>query len=115
MRPTSSRSAVHRVDVADVAHAEDLDPVLEHAEAVHVRVHDDVADVAVHEHGAGRLRDDPVGRQAAVGAADPQQLGALLILQPVEEERVRAAHPLRPFAIRVEEVLQGSHEVSGWQ
>ena len=40
-------------------------------------MHDDVGDVAVHEHLARRQPDDLVRRNAAVRAADPQVLGRL--------------------------------------
>ena len=63
----------------DVLHAQDVDGVLEHREAVEVGVHDDVGDVAVDEHLAGREADDLVGRHAAVRAADPEVLGRLLV------------------------------------
>lgn len=55
----------------NVVYAEDLDAVLQDAEAVHVCVHDDVAHVAVHEHLAGLLPDDPVWGKAAVRTANP--------------------------------------------
>ena len=62
-------------------------------------MHDDVRDVAVHEHVARREADDLVRRDAAVGAADPEVLGRLVLRQLREEAAVPGDHLRRPGAI----------------
>src|SRR5687768_11109105 len=96
----------------DVADAQDLEAVLEDAEAVHVRVDDDVRHVAVDEHLPRLPADDAVRRQAAVRAADPQDLRRLLVAQPVEELRVRGAHARGPLPVGGETVFEQSHQDS---
>ena len=94
-----------------VLHAEDVDRVLEHREAVEVGVHDDVRDVAVHEHLARREADDLVRRHAAVGAADPEVLGRLLLGELGEEVAVAGDHLRRPGAVVLEELREIRHRV----
>ncbi len=60
-------------DVLDLQH---IHRVLQHRQAVQVRVHHQIGDVAVHEDLTRIEADDLVGRHAAVGAADPQVLAA---------------------------------------
>jgi len=55
----------------DVRHAEHIHCELDRRQAIQVGVHDEVRNVAVHEHFAGQEPDDLVGRHAAVGAANP--------------------------------------------
>ncbi len=63
----------------DVAHLEDVDRELHDRQAIQVGVHDEVGDVPVDEQFAGQETDDLVRGHAAVGAADPQILGRLLL------------------------------------
>jgi hypothetical protein len=65
----------------------------------------------MHEELAGGQVHDLVGGYPAVGAADPEVLGALLAREAREEIRVGAADALRPGAILLEEVLEGCDEV----
>ena len=90
----------------DLLDAQHLDGVLQHREAVEIGVHDDVRDVAVHEHLARIGARDLVGRHAAVRAADPEVARRLLRLQPAEEAGVAARAPRRPRAVAVEEIVE---------
>ena len=81
-RPSSAAAHAAAAVVADHDDVLDLQHVgreLDHRQAVQVRVHDDVGDVAVHEQLARHQADDLVGRHPAVGAADPQVLRRLLL------------------------------------
>ena len=89
----------------DVLHAQHVDRVLQHREAVEIGVHDQVGDVAMHEQLAGQQPDDLVGRHAAVGAADPQELGRLLRAQPREEPGLLLERAPGPFAVVLEELV----------
>ena len=93
----------------DVAHPEHLDGVLEDREAVQIRGGDDVAHVAVDEEFAGFEPDDLVGGHPAVGAADPEVLGLVLVGQPPEETGVLRGDGRGPRPVVVEEVLESSH------
>ena len=86
----------------DVAHAQQVDRELQHRQAVQVGVHDEVGDVAVHEHFARREAGDLVGRHPAVRAADPEELGRLLVREAAEEFRVGGPHVLRPGTVALE-------------
>jgi hypothetical protein len=72
-------------DDHDVLHLEHLDGELDGRQRVEVGVHDDVGDVAVHEHLARLQAGDLVGGHAAVGAAYPHELGRLLLREAGEE------------------------------
>ena len=61
----------------DVLNIKLPDSELEHGVGVEVGGGDLVADVAVHEHLAGAEADDLVGRDTAVSASDPEELGLL--------------------------------------
>ena len=90
----------------DVLHVEHVHRELDHRQAVQIGVDDDVRHVAVDEQLARREADDLVGRDAAVGAADPQVLRRLLLREALKEIRVAARHLRRPGAVVVEEMLQ---------
>ncbi len=62
-------------DMPDFQH---VDRVLQHGEAVKIRVADDVGDVAVDEYFTRRQPDNLVGRHPRIRAADPQVLRRLL-------------------------------------
>ena len=83
-------------DVLDLEH---IDGELHHREAIEVGVDDDIGDVAMDEHFAGREADDLVGRHPAVGATDPEVAWGLLARKPFEELGVVADHGFRPGAI----------------
>src|SRR5687767_16020264 len=93
-----------------VLHAEDVDRVLQHRQAVEVGVHHDVRDVAVDEDLARGEPDDLVRRHAAVGAADPEVLGRLAPREPGEEGGVAGHHLGRPGAVAVEELGDVRHD-----
>ena len=76
----------------DVLDLEDVHRVLQHGETIQVGVHDDVGDVAMHEELAGQQTDDLVGGDAAIGAADPEVAGILLLGQGLEKSRVLATN-----------------------
>jgi hypothetical protein len=92
-----------------VPHAEDVDGVLQHGEAVEVRVHDDVRDVAMDEHLARCEPDDLIRRDAAVGAADPEVLRRLPIGEPREELGIVSDHVCRPRPVVLEELREIDH------
>ena len=84
----------------DVAHLQHVDGELDRREAIQIRVHHHVGDVAMDEHLAGRQADDLVRRHAAIGAADPEVLRRLLLREAREELRVFARHVGSPGAVR---------------
>ena len=61
----------------DMLDLQNLHRVLQHGEAIHIRVDVEVGDVAVHEHLARREAEDFISRNAAVGAADPEKFRRL--------------------------------------
>ncbi len=77
----------------DVFHLQHVDRELDHRQAVNVAVYHQVGHVAVDEQLARHQADDVVGRNAAVGAADPEKLRRLLFGQLVEEFRIVTAQP----------------------
>jgi hypothetical protein len=93
----------------DVAHAQDVERVLEHGEAVEVGVDDDVGDVSVHEHLARREPDDLIRRDPAVRAADPEILGRLTLGEAGEEVGVAGDHVRRPRPVVLEELRETGH------
>ena len=70
---------------------------------------DDVRHVAVHEQFAGQQADDLVGRDAAVGAADPQITRRLLTRQLRKEIRVTLVDAARPRAVVGEQRVEADH------
>jgi hypothetical protein len=97
-----------------------LHRVLDHRQAVQVRMHHDIGDVAVHEDLPRRQADDLVGGYPAVGAADPQIARRLLLRETREKVRVVALDRLGPGAVVGEQVRQGlqlptdAHRVDVW-
>jgi len=51
---------------------------LQYRQAVEIRVHHHIGDIAVYEQLAGQQVNDFVGGHSAVGAANPQVFGILL-------------------------------------
>ncbi len=90
----------------DVFYPQDFDRKLDHGQAVQIRVHYDIGDIAMYENLSGRKIDDLVGRDAAVRAADPEILGFLLAGQAGEKFRVRFRDGRCPLQISVKQVFQ---------
>jgi hypothetical protein len=86
-----------------------LDGVLDHGEAIEVRVHDEIGDVAMNEEFAWLQSHDLIGRNAAVRAADPEILGRLLFGQLLKKVRLAGTDVVRPSSVVVEKVSQDSH------
>ena len=82
-RRADPRAAVV-ADDHDVLDPEQIDGELNDGKAVQVGMYDDVRDVAVDEHFAGRQADDLVRGDARIGAADPEILGRLLVREARE-------------------------------
>jgi hypothetical protein len=93
----------HHQNVLDL---EEIDRVLDHRQRIQIRVHHHIGHVAVHEHLARVQTGDLVGRHPAVGAADPQVFGVLLVGQPREEPGLLALHARGPGPVVVEKVLK---------
>ena len=93
----------------DVLNFQDVHRVLQDRETIQVGVDDDVGDVAMHEELARQQADNLVGGDAAIGAADPEVTGILLLGQGLEESGVLATNALRPFAVFPEQVFDGRH------
>ena len=72
----------------DVLDLQDVDGELQHGEAVQVRMHDHVGDIAVDKQLARRHADQFVSRDAAVRTADPQVFRRLLGSEVFEEIRI---------------------------
>ena len=99
-------------DDHDVLDLEDIDGVLDHRQAVEVGMHHHVGDVAVDEELAGQQVHELIGRDAAVGAADPQVLRGLLFQQAREEARLAFLGAPGPGAVALEQLGQlGAHMV----
>ena len=94
----------HHHDVLDL---EMVHGKLDHRQGVQIRVHHHIGDIAVHKHFARIKPGDFVGRNAAVGAADPEVFGRLLLRQLAEETGPLRFHARSPDAVVVEQVLKG--------
>jgi hypothetical protein len=88
---------------------QDLDGVLQRGQAIEVGVHHQVADVAVHEDLARSQSQDLVGRNAAVGATNPQVPRRLLLGKPPEVAWILRHAAGRPGAIVLEQGLDAAH------
>lgn len=64
-------SATIVADDHDVLDFQHLDGKLDHGEAVEVGMNDDIGDISMDEDFARFEADDLVGRDSAIGAADP--------------------------------------------
>ena len=87
----------------DMTHVQHVDGVLHHRQAVQIRMHDHVGNIAVHEDITRRQADDLIGRDARVGATDPQVLRILLLRKLLEEARVLLEDALAPLAVVLEQ------------
>lgn len=76
-----------------------------------VRAGEDVGDVAVHEDGAGGLREEDGFRDARVGAAEPEDGGGLALREVGEEVGVFGVGFLGPGFVGLEDGVEG---VCGW-
>jgi hypothetical protein len=83
--------------------------ILQHRQAVQIRVDNDVGDVAVDEKLAWEQPNDLVRRHAAVGAADPQEPRGLLPREPIEESGVAPSDRFRPLTVVCEELIEATH------
>ena len=93
----------------DVAHLEDIHGKLHDGEAVQVGVDDDVGDVAVDEEFAGEEVHDFVGGDTAVGAADPQVAGRLLVGEFFKKLGVLLPDALGPCPVFFKEIAECFH------
>jgi hypothetical protein len=75
---TTATVVAHHHDVLDL---ERIDRILNNGQSVQIGMHHHVGHVAMHKHFTRVEARDLVGRHAAVGAADPQVLGVLLVGQ----------------------------------
>ena len=87
----------------DVPHPKRLHGILENSEAVEVHMQHLIGDIAMDKDFARQNIDDFVGRNAAVGATDPQDFRRLLLCQFAKEIRAVLEHSRRPFAIVLEQ------------
>ena len=99
-------AAAVMADHHDVLDLEVVDRELDHRQSVEVGVHHHIGHVAVHKDLARIQSGDLVGRYPAVGTANPQVLGRLLLRQQAEKTRALPLHAGRPDAVVVEQVLQ---------
>ena len=95
--------------VLDLQH---VDRVLQDREAVEIRVHDHVGDVAMNEQFAGRQSHDFVRRNAAVRAPDPQVRRRLLLAEAFEECGVVRQHALGPLGVVLQQTTERCHAAS---
>ena len=86
-------------DYHDVLHAKHFDGVFDDGQTVEIRGDDQVRDISMHEHFAGWQSDDLVCRDAAVGAANPEITGGLLLSQSIKKRWIGLQHSLSPSAI----------------
>lgn len=82
---------------------------LQHGEAIQVTMGDDVGHVTVYEKLAGQETDDLVGWDSAIGAADPEILGRLLMSETGEEFGILFGAFGYPGAVVLEQVFEIAH------
>ena len=83
----------HHQDMFDLQH---IDRILQNSQAVEICVHDHIRHVAVDEDLTRHQAHYLVGGHAAIGAANPQVLRALLLRQFLEKRRVTGFHRFSP-------------------
>jgi hypothetical protein len=88
----------------DVLDPEDLHPELDDCHAVEIAGDDQIGYIAMYQQLAGAETQDFVGRDATVGATDPQILGTLLRGESLEKLGVLAQASLDPTAIVFEKL-----------
>ncbi len=106
-RPHAAAAVVPGDD--DVPHLEHIHRELEDRETVEIGVHDQVGDVPMHEQLARIEADDLVGRDPAVGAADPEVCGGVLRRQAGEELGVLLPPRGGPRAVVGKQILKKAH------
>lgn len=99
----------------DVFNAQYVDRILNHRKAVRIIEGNDVRHIAMNEKLSGQQTNDFVRRHAAVGAANPQISGRLLLGKLLEESRIGGRHLRNPVPIVREEVLQFIHGEKSYQ
>jgi hypothetical protein len=70
--------------------------ILDHREAVQIRVDHDIGDIAMDEHFAGQQIDELGSWHAAIGTANPEVAGRLLFSEALKEGRVLSGHACSP-------------------
>ena len=80
----------------NVLYLQDIHGELHHGQAIQVRVHDKIRDVAMHEQFPRQEPDDLVCRHPAVRTPNPQVGGELLLRELNKEVRVLLVDTLRP-------------------
>ncbi len=90
-----------------VGDPEPLDCELNCRQRVQVAVHDDVGDIAMHEHFTGLQPSDLVGWDAAIGTPDPHVTGLLLLTQASEKTWLLRLHLLGPAPVVFKKVVKG--------
>jgi len=88
----------------DVPDAKRVDGILQHGEAIEIRVDDDVRDIAVNEQFPRREVDDLIRRHSAIRTSDPEVLGRLLCDEAREKGRILLCAYGGPPSIVVEEL-----------
>jgi hypothetical protein len=76
-----------------------IDRVLEDRKAIHVRMDDQISDIAMDEKLAGQQSDDFIRRHSTIGASDPEESRALLADERFKESRIPPNHPPGPHSI----------------
>lgn len=89
----------------DPAHFENLDRILQHGKAVEVGMHNDICDVSMDKNLTRWQVDDLIGGHASIGAADPQDLGFLLLGEIGEVVRIDFLEVLCPYFVSSEQTF----------
>ena len=85
----------------DVLNLEHIDRVLDDAQGVEVRVHQEIGDIAVYKQLTREQINEFVGGHAAVGTAQPHVSGFLLCQQSGEEARAVQLRIRSPLTVAV--------------
>ncbi len=90
-----------------------LDGVLHDAERVHVRFGYQIADVAMNEEFARLAAGEVFGRNAGVGAADPEKFRLLTLSEFLKEIVAQGELALDPVLVRLKKLSIRIHYASG--
>ena len=93
----------------DVAHFQDIDRKLHDRQTIQVGVHDQVRDIPMDEQFSGRQADNLIGGNAAVGTADPEIAGELLLGELEEKIRVLFPDAAGPGFVVFQELAEITH------
>ena len=96
----------------NMANSQNVHSILEHREAVQIRVNHDIGDITMDEHFAGQQVDELGGRYATIGATDPEVCGRLLGGEALKEGRVLSGHACGPILVICQERRDILHRVS---